>query len=155
MNGLLRPRIWPSFSPSCRLYELEAWRPRVLHPARYRSGTPRVQYPAVARWHAHLHGLATAIHETSGLNSFHLSRSYHAQLIRNLAKMGVSTQLYDFIFAARTADDEDDALITASAEAGRVYFGMAFELLKEGPPRSQGPQKSQDTHTSNGQSGSQ
>ena len=30
MNNLLRPRIWPSFSPSCRLYEPEAWRPRVF-----------------------------------------------------------------------------------------------------------------------------
>ena len=30
MNHLLRPRIWPSFSPSCRLYEPEAERPRVF-----------------------------------------------------------------------------------------------------------------------------
>ena len=30
MNRLLRPRIWPSFSPSCRLYEPEAVRPRVF-----------------------------------------------------------------------------------------------------------------------------
>jgi hypothetical protein len=37
--------------------------------ATYRSGTPQVQHPVVARWHAHLHGLATAIHETSGLKS--------------------------------------------------------------------------------------
>ncbi|MGB6375890.1 MAG: hypothetical protein WBG24_04115, partial [Syntrophobacteria bacterium] len=43
MNHLLRPRIWPSFSPSCRLYEPEAWRPRVSDPATYRSGTPRHQ----------------------------------------------------------------------------------------------------------------
>ena len=27
----------------------------------------RSKHPVVARWHAHLHGLATAIHETSGL----------------------------------------------------------------------------------------
>ena len=33
----------------------------------YHSGTPRIQRPAAARWHRHLHGLATAIHETSGL----------------------------------------------------------------------------------------
>jgi len=67
MNYLLRPRIWASFSPSCRLSEPEAWRPRVSVPATYRSGTPRVQLPAVARWHAHLRGLATPIHEISGL----------------------------------------------------------------------------------------
>ena len=30
MNDLLRPRIWPSFSRSCRLYEPEAWCPRVF-----------------------------------------------------------------------------------------------------------------------------
>ena len=67
MNYLLRPRVWPSFSPSCRLYEQEAWRPRVSGPATYRSGTPRNPHPAVARWHTHLRGLATAIHEISGL----------------------------------------------------------------------------------------
>jgi hypothetical protein len=39
MNNLLRPRIWPSFSPSCRLYEPEAWRPQVSAPAAYHSGT--------------------------------------------------------------------------------------------------------------------
>ncbi len=36
-------------------------------PATYRSGTPRIQPPGVALWHAHLHGLATSIRETSGL----------------------------------------------------------------------------------------
>ena len=35
-------------------------------PATYRSGTPRNRHPAVARWHAHLRCLATAIHEISG-----------------------------------------------------------------------------------------
>jgi len=30
MNHLLRPQIWSSFSQSCRLYEPEAWRPRVF-----------------------------------------------------------------------------------------------------------------------------
>jgi len=67
MNHLMQPRIWPSFSPSFRLYEPEAWRPRVLHLATYRSGTVQIQHPAVAQWHAHLHGLATEIHDTSGL----------------------------------------------------------------------------------------
>jgi hypothetical protein len=36
-------------------------------PVTYRSGTPRDQHPAVTRWQARLRGLATAIHETSGL----------------------------------------------------------------------------------------
>ena len=39
MNGLQRPRMWASF-PAFR---------------------------GIARWHAHLHGLVTAIHGTSGL----------------------------------------------------------------------------------------
>ena len=39
----------------------------VSHLATYHSGTPQVQHPVVARWHAHLRGLAIAIHETSGL----------------------------------------------------------------------------------------
>ncbi|MFA9434743.1 MAG: hypothetical protein ACERKR_08720, partial [Deltaproteobacteria bacterium] len=43
---------------------------RVSAPATYRSGTPRNQHPVVARWHAHLRGLATAIHEISGLGLF-------------------------------------------------------------------------------------
>jgi len=42
-------------------------RPRLSAPATYRSGTPQDQHPAVARWHAHLRGLAKAIHEKSGL----------------------------------------------------------------------------------------
>jgi hypothetical protein len=42
----------------------------VSAPATYLSGMPRNQHPAVARWHAHLHGLATVIHETSGLTDF-------------------------------------------------------------------------------------
>jgi hypothetical protein len=31
------------------------------------SSKPRIQSPAVARWHTHLHGLATPIREISGL----------------------------------------------------------------------------------------
>jgi hypothetical protein len=71
MNYLLRPRIWPSFSPSCRLYEPEAGRPRVSPPATDRSGMPRDQSRDAA---GRLPGgtpifadLATAIHEISGL----------------------------------------------------------------------------------------
>ena len=45
-----------------------SWCPRVLVPATYHSGTPRDQSRGtVARWHDHLRGLATAIHEISGL----------------------------------------------------------------------------------------
>ena len=42
-------------------------RPRVSGPATYCSITPQLQLPAVARWHDHLYGLATSIHEICGL----------------------------------------------------------------------------------------
>ena len=48
-------------------YGRPSWRPWASAPATYRSGTPRSQPPAVTRWHAHLRGLATVIHEISGL----------------------------------------------------------------------------------------
>ena len=48
-------------------YGRPSWRPRVSAPAAYRSGTPRNHHPPVARWHAHLRGLAAAIHEISRL----------------------------------------------------------------------------------------
>jgi hypothetical protein len=66
--------IWFSLSPdvsriTCcdRGYARPSGRPRVSDPATYCSSAPRIQPPAVARWHTVLHGLATAIRETSGL----------------------------------------------------------------------------------------
>jgi hypothetical protein len=67
-----------SFSPSCRLYEPEAWRPRVFlrqaqdrltlrRTVQVRLGPIPRYRGTVARWHAHLPGLATAIHQISGL----------------------------------------------------------------------------------------
>ena len=66
MNGLLRPRIWQSSRASSGVPSAGSGQ---AHTATYRSGTPRIQHPVVARWHDHLHGLATAIHETFGLES--------------------------------------------------------------------------------------
>jgi len=56
MNHLLRPRICPSFLASSGVDPCDV-------PFRYASD----QHPVVARWHSHLRGLATAIHEISGL----------------------------------------------------------------------------------------
>lgn len=78
------------------------------------------------------------------LDNFYLNRSHHAQLVRNLTAMNVSTQLYDFIFAARSNAEEDMALIDATEKAGNVYFGLAFELLKEGRPQSKQPESAKD-----------
>jgi hypothetical protein len=55
---------------SGRGYDRPSGPPRVSAPATYRSGTPRIQPPVVARWHTHLHGLATAILEISGFMLF-------------------------------------------------------------------------------------
>jgi adenylate cyclase len=67
------------------------------------------------------------------LESAYVNRSHFAQGIRNLAKMGVSAQLYDFIFAAPLNEERDKALIAATAEAGNAYYGLAFELIREQP----------------------
>ena len=53
---------------SDRGYGRPSGRPRVSHPATYYSSTPRMRDPAVARWQAHLHGLATPSRELSGLD---------------------------------------------------------------------------------------
>ena len=69
-KGLVRPSPDISRITCCdRGYERPSERPRMSDPAAYRLGTPRIQTPADARWHAHLCGLATAIHETSGLKT--------------------------------------------------------------------------------------
>ena len=62
------------------------------------------------------------------LNKLYFDRSHYARVIRNLASMGVSAQVFDFIFASRKSKQEDNALIDATSEAAHVYFGLAFEL---------------------------
>jgi hypothetical protein len=62
MNHLLRPRIWPSFQASSGVDPCDV-------PFRYASGPIPRYRGTVARWHAHLRGLATAIHEISGLGN--------------------------------------------------------------------------------------
>jgi len=49
-------------------YDSPPGRPRALNPATYCSSTPRIQAPAMTRWHSHLHSLATPIHGLFGLN---------------------------------------------------------------------------------------
>lgn len=66
------------------------------------------------------------------LNSYYLKRSHHARVVRNLKTMGVSLQMFDFIFAARTEREEDADLENAVRESGNVYFGLAFDLSKKG-----------------------
>jgi adenylate cyclase len=76
------------------------------------------------------------------LDHFYLNRYQHAQVIRNLKAMDVSIQMYDFIFAARTNEDEDRAIMGAVKNAGNVYFGMAFRLSPHNEPQKRGPKRS-------------
>ena len=64
MNHLLRSRIWPFFLASSGVPSTGSGQ---APPTTYCSSTPRVQPPAVAKWHVHLCGLATPVHDTSGL----------------------------------------------------------------------------------------
>ncbi len=59
MNNLLRPRIWQSFLASSGVGPCDV-------PFRYASEPIPRYRGTVARWHTHLRGLATAIHEVSG-----------------------------------------------------------------------------------------
>jgi len=62
------------------------------------------------------------------LRNFYLNRGYYAQVVRNLAAMHCAAQMYDFIFAAPANEKDDAALIEATAQAGNVYYGLAFTL---------------------------
>jgi len=63
------------------------------------------------------------------LNSYFLDRAQHAQIIRNLSAMDVALQVYDFIFAEKMNDQNNNQIITATRNADHVYFGLAFEFL--------------------------
>ncbi len=76
------------------------------------------------------------------LDNFYPNRAHFAQVVRNLSEMGAAAQLFDFIFAARTSDQEDNRLIDAVSDAGTVYFGMAFTWQTDSagsPKESQRP----------------
>ena len=77
MNDLLRPRIWPSFLASSGVPSTGSGQAPLRRTVKVRLGTntavPRDELPGTRRkrlrcaWHAHLRGLATAIHEISWL----------------------------------------------------------------------------------------
>ena len=72
MNHLLRPWIWPSFRASSGVPSTSLRTGGSCNvPFRYGN-----QYPAVARGHINLRGLATEIREISGLKQ---SRSWHEE----------------------------------------------------------------------------
>lgn len=72
------------------------------------------------------------------LTGSYLSRQHYAQVIRNLADLGVAVQVYDYIFSAPVNVEEDSLLIRSARDAGNVYFGLGF-ALKEEPVESKVP----------------
>ena len=75
------------------------------------------------------------------LDELYLNRSHYAQVIRNLASMRVSAQVFDFIFASRKSKENDSVFIHATQAAGNVYFGLAFELWQKEQLRHKKPEK--------------
>jgi len=65
------------------------------------------------------------------LNQYHLSRKNYAEMINALASMGVSAQVFDYIFPGRIRDADDLKLIQETEMAGNVYFGAAFQLVSK------------------------
>jgi len=63
--------------------------------------------------------------------NLYFSRPQHAQIIRNLAAMGVSAQLIDFIFTDQISKSDDQPLIDATRIAGNVYYGLNYERLSK------------------------
>ena len=139
MYNLLRPRIWPSFLASSGVPSTSL---RTGSPATYRSGTPRNQSPAVARWHAHLRGLTTAIHEISGLTgpvslccplSFRpaQNRSYDALWIR-LFFVGLRTTIrFELLHAATSLNSFLEALPQVVTRAA-VFLWLDDAVLISG-----------------------
>jgi serine phosphatase RsbU (regulator of sigma subunit)/CHASE2 domain-containing sensor protein len=69
--------------------------------------------------------------------NLYFSRAQHARVIDNLARMNVSVQLFDFLFAEIISQDEDRQLVEASHKAGNVIYGLRFESLIDQPADQQ------------------
>jgi hypothetical protein len=80
-------------------YGRPPWRPRMSVPATYHLGMPRNQHPTVARWHAHLCGLATAIHAISELDEH--EQDGGAKVWGEVQVLGVSS----YFFVTSTQED--------------------------------------------------
>ncbi len=71
------------------------------------------------------------------LDNFSVNRSHFAKVIENLSAMDVAVQMYDFIFATRTNDKDDNKLKQATRKAGNVYLGLAFKLQEGALPENE------------------
>jgi serine phosphatase RsbU (regulator of sigma subunit) len=91
------------------------------------------------------HPTDTVVHIDANL---YFSRSQHAQIIRNLAAMGVSAQMIDFIFTDRISNSDDQPLVDATRNAGNVYYGLNFaELSKTAEKKSVSPPAGSSQHS--------
>ncbi|MCP4690921.1 MAG: adenylate/guanylate cyclase domain-containing protein [Desulfobacterales bacterium] len=66
------------------------------------------------------------------LNIHYMKRSHYARIVRNLAKMDVSIQMFDYFFPAPKGEEDDKDFEHAVRESGNLYLGMAFTLSGEG-----------------------
>ena len=65
-----------------------------------------------------------------------VTRYDFARALSGLAEAGITPQVFDFVFAAKTSDEDDAALASAAAASGKTYFGSVFHLSPAGvaPP---------------------
>ncbi|HBZ55978.1 MAG TPA: hypothetical protein DEO88_11290, partial [Syntrophobacteraceae bacterium] len=119
----------------------EPWNAQVMDMLfRWRSTSKRLQ-PPYDPTVVHIDLNNSSIQQ---LDNFYLNRSHFARLLRNLTALGVAIQFYDFIFAAKSNERDDHALIEGTRAAGNVYYGMAFALREEqGRPKAgrEGPKQ--------------
>ena len=78
------------------------------------------------------------------LQSLYLNRFHFAQVTRNLTSMKVAAQVYDYIFAAKVNEHDDQKFIESVTEAGNAYFGLAMELHLPNQPESKKSGPSRD-----------
>jgi adenylate cyclase len=80
------------------------------------------------------------------LENSYLNRYQYSQVIRNLADMGASLQLWDFIFPAKTNRVEDSIFVTSVSYANNAFFGLGFNIAKD---PEQAPKPTQTPRTLN------
>ena len=106
----------------------EPWNSRIVDRLFVLRASVDSLHPAYNKVVVHVDINNTAIRD---LNDFYLNRGHFAQVVRNLSAMRTAAQAYDFIFAAKSNEKDDSALIESTREASNVYFGTAFELSGE------------------------
>jgi serine phosphatase RsbU (regulator of sigma subunit)/CHASE2 domain-containing sensor protein len=97
--------------------QLEAWNSRIID----RLFDLRTRVNPVQE-----HSADVVVHIDANL---YFSRPQHARIIGNLADMGVSVQVIDFLLPERISKADDQPLIDATRNAGNVFYGFSFDRL--------------------------